>query len=154
VIRHVYRLAFGASQVAALRPAEHLLLTHNRAGDGLGLPLPGGNLSLFGEQDGRRILLGEGTLGDHAVNEDVEIDLNQAPGVQAALSQPEKKGEYLLTVSNDQGAPIAFEADLNVPDDMRFRPQGHVGRRNGRPLWAVTVPANGRATLRYRLSRQ
>ena len=26
-----------------------------------------------------------------------------------------------------------------------------LGRRDGQPLWVVTVPAHGRATLRYRV---
>ena len=38
------------------------------------------------------------------------------------------------------GEPVGAGADASVA----------FGRRNGRPLWRVTVPANGRVALRYR----
>jgi hypothetical protein len=107
---------------------------------------------LFGTMDGRRMLLGEGMLDDRAVGEDVEIGIGEAPGVTARLVSPTKHDDYLLTVTNDQPAPVRFEAELYVPDGRTLRPQGRLARRNGRPLWAVEVPANGTATLHYRLT--
>jgi hypothetical protein len=60
-------------------------------------------------------------------------------------------GEYVLTVTNDQARPARFEADFA---DVGLATDSGIGRRNGRPLWSVTVPANGSATLRYRLGIQ
>ena len=57
----------------------------------------------------------------------------------------------MLTVSNDRPYPIRYEAELVVNEEERLRARSRLGRRNGRPLWSVTVPANGEASLRYRI---
>ena len=151
-VRLVYRSRLNAASLSAPAPAARLLITRNRAAQGLGLPLPGGRVALFGTSNGRRILLGEGSLDDRAVGEDVEIEIGEAPGVTARLTSPTKNDDYLLTITNDQSAPVQFEAELDVPEGLTLRPEGHISRRNGRPLWAVTVPANGAVSLRYRLT--
>ena len=46
---------------------------------------------------------------------------------------------------------VRYEAEFDVDEDSRFIPRERLARRDGRPLWAVTVPANGAANLRYRL---
>jgi hypothetical protein len=150
-VRLVYRLRLAASVLADQGPVQRLLVTRNRAAQGLGLPLPGGRVALFGSAGGRRILLGEGMVDDRAIGEDVEIGVGAAPGVTALLTSPAKRDDYLLTVTNDQSAPIRFEAELDLPTGRRLRPQGRLSRRHGRPLWTVTVPANGTAALRYGL---
>ena len=151
-VRLVYRSRLAAAVPSEAAPAGRFLITRNRTAEGLGLPLPGGRVALFGNAGGRRILLGEGALDDRAIGEDVEIGIGQAPGVSVALTSPTKQDDYLLTVTNDQAAPIRYEAELDVPGGRALRPQGRLGRRNGHPLWTVTVPANGSATLRYRLA--
>jgi hypothetical protein len=151
-VRLVYRSRLNAALLSVSAPAARLLITRNRNAEGLGLPLPGGRVALFGASNGRRLLLGEGALDDRAVGEDVEIGIGEAPGVTASLVSPTKHDDYLLTITNDQSAPVQFEAELDVPDGRALRPQGHLSGRNGRLLWAVTVPANGTATLRYRLT--
>jgi len=150
-VRLVYRSRLDAAALSAPRPVARLLITRNREREGLGLPLPGGPVALFGMSNGRRLLLGQGSLDDRAVGEDVEIGIGEAPGVTASLTSPTKHDDYLLTITNDQSAPVRFEAEFDVPADRAFRPQGRLSRRDGRPLWTVTVPANGTATLRYRL---
>jgi hypothetical protein len=90
--------------------------------------------------------LGEGSLGDRAVGEDVEIPLGPATGVQMeVVRQPD--GEFIVTATNDLAAPATFEATLPFQE---VRSESTLGRRNGRPLWRVTIPANGRVTLRFR----
>jgi hypothetical protein len=150
-VRLVYRSRLDASQLSEPTPVPRLLITRNRTAEGLGLPLPGGRIVLFGMSNGRRILLGEGSLDDRAVGEDVEIGVGEAPGVTARLASPTKHDDYLLTVTNDQSTPIRFEAEFSVPDGQALRPRDRLSRRNGRPLWTVTVPANGTATFRYGL---
>jgi hypothetical protein len=153
-VRLVYRSQLNAGELSEPRPAGRLLITRNRTAEGLGLALPGGRIALFGTSNGRRLLLGEGALDDRAVGEDVEISLGQAPGVTAGLASATKHDVYLLTITNDQAVPIHYEAELEVPDGRTIRPRDRLSRRNGRPLWTVTVPANGTATLRYRMTGQ
>ena len=134
--------------------ADRFLVTRNRTQEGLGVPLPAGGVQLFADAGGRPILIGEGTIPDRAVGEDVEIKVGEAPGVTGRIEEVDEGDDwedFALTVTNDQAAPVRYEAEFDVDEDETFRPRGRVGRRDGRPLWTVTVPANGTATLRYRL---
>jgi hypothetical protein len=151
----VYRRRLGPFETGAAIPAQRLLVTRNRTGEGLGLPLPAGRLMLFSESDGRRILIGQGTMADHAVGEYVEIPLGPAPGVRTQVtvtSSGKTRSEYTLTVGNDRSEPVRFEAEI-APGDWRFASGTRLGRRNGMTLWSVGVPANGRMSLRYSLTR-
>jgi hypothetical protein len=139
-------------------PANRFLITRNRVAEGLGLALPAGRLVLFAEARGRPILIGQGHVDDRAVGEDVEIAIGEATGVMTEIEDEEgENGEdgdwdaYRLTVSNDRAESIRFEAEFDVADEEELRSERRLQRRDGRPLWTVTVPANGTASLRYRV---
>ena len=129
-------------------PATRTLVTRNRTAEGLGLPLPSGGIALFATFAGRPILLGEGNLDDLAIGEDVEISFGKAPGVSGRLIEV-SDGRYALTVTNDGPTPILYEAEFK-DDEGRINASVRLGKRDGRRLWTVTVPANGRRTLTYR----
>lgn len=143
----------GEDEEAEPRPAVLVLVTRNRTEEGLGLPLPAGSFILYGERDGRPFMLGEGALGDRAVGDKVEVELSETPGVTTFVEKLRETPdwiEYRLTVASDRPDPIRFESQFyDVTDE--FRPAVRLPRRDGLPLWAVTVPANGTATLRYRI---
>jgi len=150
----VYRNRLGLDDADDPTAAERVLVTRNRSAEGLGIPLPAGGMQLFAVARGRPILLGEGTVADLAVGEDVEIRLGEAPGVRAVIEDTgfgDDWDDHVMTVTNDQSVPVRYEAEFEVEEDEEFRPGRRLGRRDGRPLWAVTVPANGTATLRYRV---
>jgi hypothetical protein len=152
-VRTVYRHRFGAGDDGNLDAATRYLITRNRREEGLGIPLPAGSVQLFAQMGGRPILLGEGSLTDRAVGEDVEISVGEAPGVRGRIemqADDDKSERRLLTVTNDQSLPIAYEAEIGVDENWTFTPDGRLDRRNGRPIWRVTIPANGTAILRYR----
>jgi len=135
-------------------PAQRVLVTRNRAAEGLGLPLPAGQLMLFSEGGPRPILLGQGIVTDHAVGEDVEIELGQATGVNSMLnviSRTKARVEYELVVANDRAAPVRYEAEI-APGAWTLSSGTGLASRNGMRLWAATVPANGRLSLRYTLT--
>lgn len=136
-------------------PVQRVLVTRNRTSEGLGLPLPAGRLMLFAEGAARPVLLGQATIADHAVGEEVEIPFGPAPGVRYRLTlaapATETRREYELVVSNDRAEPVRFEAEL-APQDWRLTAAARLGRRNGLSLWSVTIPANDRLALRYTLS--
>lgn len=162
-LRSVYRSRIRAGNDGGQRTTR-ILLTRNRTQEGLGVPLPAGGVVLFGMGRERPLLLGEGSIDDRAVGEDVEIALNEdedeygdgeVPGIVARIENSEEGDdweEYVLTVTNDRSYPIAYQAEFVVDADERMRPRARLGRRNGRPFWTVTVPANGTATLRYRVT--
>jgi hypothetical protein len=157
-VRTIYRSRIQASDTDE-QEVTRILVTRNRSEEGLGLPLPAGGVVLFDRFGQRPILLGEGSLDDHAVGEDIEIELNrESEGEVSGLTvriEEENYGkdwaDYVITVANDRPYPVAYEAEFVVEDDERMRPRSRLGRRDGRPLWSVTVPANGSASLRYRV---
>jgi hypothetical protein len=150
----VYRQRLYPENDGEIENSDRFLVTRNRTQEGLGVPLPAGSVQLFTDAGGRPILIGEGTIPDRAVGEDVEIKVGEATGVMS-LIEGEDSGDdwedHVLTVTNDQAAAVRYEAEFEIEEDQTFRPRARLGRRDGRPLWTVTVPANGTASLRYRL---
>ncbi|HUP55081.1 MAG TPA: hypothetical protein VM408_06205, partial [Methylomirabilota bacterium] len=132
-------------------PLERVLVTHNRRAEGLGLPLPAGKLALFGIRQGRRVLLGEGSIDDHTIGEKVEIKVATATGVRAVqVHERERRGQFLLTLTND--LPSAQTVEIELPLEARAAGSGSLVKRDGWMLWRVRVPANGTAQLRYRVA--
>jgi len=153
----VYRRRIYPNDGSVGVPARRLLVTRNRAAEGLGLALPAGRLMLFSDGGPRRLLVGQGTVADRAVGEDVEIELGPAPGVRSTLrlvAGHDGVDDYELVVTNDRAEPVRFEAELWAQAFELSSAEASLPRRNGMPIWAVTVPANGSATLRYTLRPQ
>ena len=148
-VESLYRIHLGPGQFES--PLEHILVTRNRPAEGLGLALPSGKLTVFGRQQGRRVLLGEGSIDDHAVGEKVEFKLGEAPGMRARQTGDSDggRGTYELTISNE--SPQARAAEIRLPPDIRVLGATRLVRQDGYQQWRVSVPANGTVTLRYRL---
>lgn len=130
------------------------LRAQNKKEKGLGLPLPGGHVVLFKPQDGRAMLVGEGSTRDKAEGEEVQIEVGESEQVNAEVEQlKDGKGweSFELTVTNANPFPIAFEGEYQDS----YRKLGHTSartrRKNGKDVWTVEVPANGTATFRYRM---
>jgi len=153
-VRTVYRQRLEPEEDGSTQRATRVLVTRNRTEEGLGMPLPAGRVQLFALGGGRPILIGEGSLDDRAVGEDVEIVIGEAAGVASVvedIAEGDDWQDHLLTVTNDSPAPVRYEAEFDVQEGERLRPRARLASRHGRPLWAVTVPANGTASLRYRV---
>src|SRR5688572_20816585 len=133
------------------QPLERLLVTRNRQAEGLGLPLPAGKLALFGTRQGRRVLLGEGSIDDHTLDEKVEIKVATATGVRARqrVFASDDGGGHELTLTND--LPTAQTAEIELPLEAKAVEGGTLVKRDGWMLWRVRIPANGTAQLRYRV---
>ena len=147
-VETVYRLQPSPSEFESA--LERVLVTRNDPAKGLGLPLPAGGVALFGRQQGRRVLIGEGRIDDHAVGEKVEIAMSEAPGIRArgTVNGAGKNAEFVVTISND--APEARTAEIRLPSDARG---ARLVKSEGSMLWRARVPGNGTAELRYRLNR-
>ena len=150
----VHRRTVAAGQLQEPQPARRVLVTRNQATEGLGIPLPAGQLRLFAVAGERPILIGQGSLDDRAIGEDVEVEIGDATGIMTRVERTADRTGYRLVVTNDRSEPVRFEAEFLVEAEARFRPRARLSRRDGRPLWATDVPANGTATLTYRLTER
>ena len=55
-------------------------------------------------------------------------------------------------MTNANPWPISFEGTVSLDDgDLIEKPSSRLTRKFGRPIWTAAVPANGTATLRYRV---
>ncbi|WP_037498401.1 DUF4139 domain-containing protein [Sphingomonas jaspsi] len=124
----------------------------NRAKDGLGLPLPSGQFTLYGQYDGRPFLLGEGRMTDRAVNEQVDVELADAPGVrfaQKAIGREDNDDEVEIRLTSDLDRPAHVEIRVSMSDDQKLRGSPLV-KRDGEWWWIVDLPANGERAIRLR----
>lgn len=146
----IYRSYVSGNYVS---PPELLLRAQNREARGLGLPLPRGKVAVFEPRGDTSLLIGEGSIGDKAVGEEVEVRVAQATQVHASkrLAVIGGRTDQALTVTNANPFPVRFEAGIVVNDGIKIGgASARLGRKDGRPLWAVQVPANGSVTLTYR----
>jgi hypothetical protein len=131
-------------------PLERVLVTRNRASEGLGLALPAGKLALYGRRGGHRILLGEGRIDDHAVGEKVEIAVGMPTGVNAHQVttgyDSDHRAAYRLTLTSDLAHPQPVEIEL--PLVAKAAP-GALTKRDGWWVWNPTIPPNGTVELEY-----
>jgi hypothetical protein len=122
--------------------------------DGLGQSLPTGQVTLFQKAAGRRLLLGETTIADKAVGEDVELLLPESETVEAEVEEIREGDDWKLQrleVSNANDFPIRFDAEFSDDEETRFDRFGaRMREKDGKKIWSVTVPANGKARLKYR----
>ncbi len=132
-----------------------LLRARNRKEDGLGVAMPGGPVAVFEPHGKEWLLVGQGGLFDKAVGEEVEVAFaaTEQVGIRSEeLASGEGWQDIQLTVSNANPWPVQFEGDLFIGEEYKLQNvSSALARKNGRPLWKAHVPANGSATLRYRL---
>jgi hypothetical protein len=151
-----------------------LLRTMNNKANHLGLPLPSGRVAAFAVRNGEKLLLHEADLRDLAVDEEVEINLGDSSDVQIVaekekttidpahikllplvpgllkLRSAQVEDVNRVVISNARPVPIPFELRLTLNQGGRVIRADHpVGTKNGRPLFRLTVPANGTVTVRF-----
>jgi hypothetical protein len=148
-------LIYRAKYVDDLESIEMLFRVKNNKANGLGEPLPAGKVALFQQAAGQRMLVGETSLVDKAVDEDVDLVFGEANNVSAdqrRQASGTKWDDERLTIRNANPVPVRFEAEFPVADeDKAFtRFSGKMLARPGKLVWAVTVPANGSMTLSWR----
>ena len=144
----VYGADLAAGETHAPTPASRLLRTMNTRANHLGLPLPSGHMVVFAARAGESLLLNESGLRDLAVDEELEINLGDAPDVQVAATQVDHANR--IDISNARATEVQFELRLRLPEGARVVHADHpLSTKNGRPFFRLTLPANETVTLRY-----
>lgn len=149
----LYRAEVWEDSVGEVR---QLLRTRNRKEDGLGLPLPGGPVTVFQPHGDAMLLSGEGGLVDRAVGDDVELLLSRATQVTASteeLKADERSSTVRLTVRNARRVPVRFEARIAVSNASTVRAVsgGRLSRKDGRSIWATDIAPMAATTFVYRM---
>ncbi len=142
----------------------HLLLRlRNEAEDGLGVPMPGGGLSLVETQDGATVLTGQAEFMDRGEGVPLELEFGEAMGLSAGIESDEdtwqvgevymQKAAVEVVLTNDKDWPVEIEI---VPEWSRWRgfrvleqSRRSVVNEAGDTVWRIQVPAHGSATLSY-----
>ena len=169
--------AFSAREWRSDLNALIVYLIDNVAGAGLGLPLPGGVMSIYGEVNGAPVLLGQSRLRDLAVEEearlpvgvdfDVRGDREQslvARGTATIRSvdsqgrvslRPASEWRIEVTLTNPEDRPVALEHHEGLPGGLvhEIRQASRPHRtEGGMAIWELTVPARGQVTLSFVLA--
>lgn len=130
----------------------------NTAKEGLGKPLPAGRLVFYQDGPDGTMVMGESTLRDKAVDEEVELEIGNSEEVtleHAELASDAKANwaDHRVTVKNANPFPIRFELEFPTGRDTRFTKLSHrTERKPGKQVMVLTVPANAEQEVRYRSS--
>ncbi|WP_157215037.1 DUF4139 domain-containing protein [Flavisphingomonas formosensis] len=150
------RVTVGEEQDPA--PAAILMRTKNVKERGLGLPLPSGKVAIFEQTGSRPMLAGETILKDAAIGNEIEWLVGSSPQIQVAQRALARGGDassrrYEIEISNANATPATVEIAFILPDSSTqpVSPSHRLDAHNGRTLWIAKLPANGRATLQYKL---
>ena len=144
----VYGADLAAGETRAPGPASRLLRTMNTRANHLGLPLPSGHVVVFAARAGESLLLNESGMRDLAVDEELEINVGDAPDVQVTAAQVDHANR--VDISNAGATAVQFELRLRLSPGARVVHADHpMGTKNGRPIFRLTLPANETVTLRY-----
>jgi hypothetical protein len=134
---------------------EMLFRVQNKKESGLGDALPAGKMAFFQTAAGRRMLVGESQILDKAVGEEVEFTFATTSNVTVEIEDKDsgKNWEgYAMTVSNANPFPITFESEFSDEYSQRHgKFTSKVTRKKGKTIWQVTVPANNKLELGYRV---
>ncbi len=135
---------------------EMLFRFRNTLENGVGEPLPAGQVALFQHAAGRQMLVGEARIEDKTLNEDVDLVFGQASNVTVEdeeIRAGEKWEEDRLTVRNANPFPIQFEAEFQNNENRNFGHfSGKILKRGGKLVWIASISANGIGILDYRES--
>ena len=114
----------------------------NEKRDGLGMPLPTGQVAIYEGSRFGRLVAGESRLKDRAIGDDVEIDGSQSPDVtlsETPVKWDRKKQVWALSIANARNDDIEVEVELPMETEMG---KG-VTRKKTKRVWRTIVPANG-----------
>ncbi len=154
--------------------ASIILRTKNSLKDKLGLPLPSGSVAVFDRRGVNDLLVGEAPIRDTAVDEDIELKVGTAPEIHVRQTRlrdtadaPEvlalnkdlalafRRGDALeeVEITNARSVRTPFELRLQTAGRRILANDGPMEMKDGRPIFRLTLPANGAAKIRYLVVR-
>lgn len=138
----------------------------NEKSGGLGQPLPRGTVRVYGAADGGPVFLGEDGIEHRAAGEEVKLDIGRAFDIAATRRQTDFQSEGLpkrifesahaIELRNAKPEAVEVIVTESIPGDwtMLKESQKHEKPTAGTARWTITVPANGKTELTYRVRVQ
>ncbi|MGB3806497.1 MAG: hypothetical protein WA936_04795, partial [Erythrobacter sp.] len=132
---------------------QRIFRVENTTAQGLGEPLPSGQIAFFQRALGLRQLVGEDVTMDKAVGEEIDFVLGEADNVTLEVhsgASGENWEQTVVTVRNANPEAVTVETELVPQTDTAIRDiSARTFERDGRQVWRVEVPANGEVELRF-----
>ena len=136
---------------------DPVLRIDNKKGGPLAEPVPGGQVALFQRRADEPMLVGQTHVKDKAVGELIDLQLPDQDGSDVDTDREELDSgddwtRYRITVENSGEAAepveISFGNDTHYMVDKISRA---TRLRDGKRIWSVTIPADGKKTIDYRV---
>jgi hypothetical protein len=143
---------------------EFVFRFDNDKASGAGEPFPKGQIALFQMTAKGRQLVGETSIEDKAVDEEVRIKLPEDQAdIDLYVRDTDKEGEgwqeQEMEVENGYEFPVTVEIELR--DELDWRTQYTLSRFSKRPtrrdgayIWRVKLDAEEKATLKFRVTEK
>jgi len=171
--RRVYQVAVGHFEAEETVPDEAIdvvLKWKNERSDGLGEPLPGGMVRIFETGDGAQVFVGEASMGDSPVGQEIQLRIGRALDLTAEFgidswevdesdrNSPVRVRALHRFVSSKQ-APVTIEVRRNLSDGVFASPRimsssMRSRREKGELVWRFRLPGGAERSLRYELEAE
>ncbi len=136
-------------------------------GDGLGIPLPKGVIRVYKKDSkGNAQFIGEDRIDHTPKNETVRLKLGDAFDVTADRKQTDFKklsgfsrynyvfeSAYQIVIKNAKSEAVTVKVVEPMPGDWQMQSESHPHTKaaSNAAVWNVSVPAEGKTTLTYRV---
>jgi hypothetical protein len=136
-------------------------------GGGLGIPLPKGIVRVYKkDSQGNAQFIGEDRIDHTPKNETVRLKLGDAFDVTADRKQTDFKklsgfsrynyvfeSAYQIVIKNAKSEEVTVKVVEPMPGDWLIQPESHPHAKaaSNAAVWSIAVPAEGKATLSYRV---
>ncbi len=134
-------------------PVGVILRTRNTKENKLGLPLPSGSFVIEQDHWGRTMRIAEPNLSDTAEGEKIELGSGTSPDVtvtRRSISRTNDREVVEVEIANAAPYELNFELKLPIYGNSKIVEADQAWeKRDGTPLFALKVPANGTVKIRY-----
>ena len=141
LFERIYTYA-GRFSAGESREASIILRSKNQKKEGLGLPLPSGQIQIFENSNFGPLLAGETVLNDRALEDKVEIEVGSSPDVLIStqlVTENKRQEVWKFTLSNARSENVDME--LIFPRNAQGKSK-NIRKVDGKPTWRGVVPAN------------
>ncbi len=139
----------------------------NREKSGLGQPIPKGTVRVYKKDNaGNAQFIGEDRIDHTPKNEEIRLKLGDAFDVTADKKQTNYRKQphrghysyaaestYQITLKNAKSEPVTVVVREPIPGDWRMQQESHPHTKvaAGTAEWKISIPAEGKTTLDYRV---